>query len=118
MSADYKTCILGSTYEHEFNTPNPEPEVAIPELRKKVESFFPKLAKAEVLDIRAGIRASTKGQRLPIVGNVSEKVWFITGMGSKGLLYHAWLGECLATAILENEPELIPGEVRQLLRQS
>jgi glycine/D-amino acid oxidase-like deaminating enzyme len=34
-----------------------------------------------------------------MVKEVSSRVWVITAMGSRGLLYHAYFGEKLAQAI-------------------
>lgn len=114
MGRDKKHCLVGTTHERDFTSPEPEPEVAAPLIFEKVNPFFPGLQKAAVKGCRAGIRASPGGKRLPILGKVGKKLWFITGLGGKGLLYHAFLGDKLAQAILSDDPGAIPHEVRHI----
>lgn len=82
------TCIAGATYEREFTHSEPDVAVAQAEIMSKVMDIMPALNRARILDCRSGIRASTPDHR-PIAKQVSGKCWVITGMGSRGLLYHA-----------------------------
>jgi glycine/D-amino acid oxidase-like deaminating enzyme len=92
---DPAICQIGSTYEHEFDTLDPD-EKAILELLGKVAKFYPPASDFEVVEIRAGARISQpKGYR-PILEKLDAKTWVFTGLGSRGLLYHAWLGKQLA----------------------
>lgn len=112
MGKQQNTCIAGATFEREFKNEKPDTDVAIPLIMSKITPFFPALAKAQILSCHAGIRAtSPENHHLPLVGRISEKQWYITGLGSKGLLYHAWLGDLLAQAILNNDPSVFPPEV-------
>lgn len=103
-------CFAGSTHEHHFTTLGPDIETAKAEILRKVSTFFPKINELEITGVKVGIRASRKGTKIPLMGKISKKEWFITGLGGKGLLYHAWLGEILAEAILTDNPSVIPKE--------
>jgi len=112
MSKDHTYCLAGSTYEREFTSIEADPAWATPIILEKVTPFFPSIAQGEVLNCYAGVRvATTHNKHLPLIGRISDKYWFFTGLGSKGLLYHAWLGELLAQAALTNDPTLIPREI-------
>lgn len=99
-SYEKHTCIVGATYERDFIDEEPNREVAKKELLTKTEQILPLLENASIIDCRAGIRASTPDHR-PIAKRINEKCWVLTGMGSKGLLYHALFAEHLAKEILK-----------------
>lgn len=88
MNAENETCILGATFEREFNHILPDLDRAKQELYPKIEPLFPHINKWGVKECRAGVRCSTPDHR-PIVKRVKKNCWVLTGMGSKGLLYHA-----------------------------
>lgn len=110
---DPHRCIAGATFERQFSSLDPDPSIAIPKIFDKILPFFPALAEAEVLTCRAGVRATLGRDPLPLVDRISKTLWVFTGLGAKGILYHAWLGERLAQAILTDDPLLIPQAVRQ-----
>jgi glycine/D-amino acid oxidase-like deaminating enzyme len=110
MRKDLKSCLVGSTYEHTFSTPQADKAKAYEEIMPHIISFFPKLAKAEILHCRAAFRATTPNH-LPIVGKVADKYFFFTGLGSKGLLYHAWIGKRVARALLSNQTKHFPAKL-------
>lgn len=110
MSKDCKTCTVGATFEREFDTLHADQETASAEILPRVTSFFPALAKAKILNCRSGFRAASS-THLPVVGRASENVYFFTGLGSKGLLYHAWVGRHVAQAILSQDPSHFPPEL-------
>lgn len=114
MNPGYDSCSIGSTYEHDFQDLKAHKEYVYQELMPKILPFFPSLADAEVLGCRSGVRASSRS-RFPLLGRIADHFWFFTGLGSKGLLQHAWLGKRLARAILENDPaKHLPSEVCQI----
>jgi hypothetical protein len=39
--------------------------------------------------------------------------WLIGGLGSRGLIYHGWLGERVAAAMTAGDASLIPSELNQ-----
>jgi glycine/D-amino acid oxidase-like deaminating enzyme len=114
MRPDNKSCLVGSTYEHQFTTPKAERESALQEIMPNVLEFFPALKDAQVLNVRAAFRASTPNH-LPLVGKVSDKFYFFTGLGSKGLLYHAWVGKLVARALLSTHASHFPEKIHCVL---
>ena len=101
MSEDLASCIAGATYERIFTTTAPTPDIAIPELLAKIETLFPPLKGAKILNYRAGLRASCLTKPMPLLKQIGERCWLITGMGSKGLLYHALFAKRLSQEVLK-----------------
>lgn len=81
--------IVGSTYER---TPQDAVEVLLP----KLAEIQPEFKVNEVLTVKKAFRASAPGH-LPLVKQLNEKTWAFTGLGSKGLLYHAYYARQLAS---------------------
>ncbi len=80
--------IVGATYEHQFTSPQPDLELAIASLLPKMLEVYPSLVDAKIIDCNASLRASAPSHQ-PLIFKANPKTWMITGMGSKGLLYHA-----------------------------
>jgi glycine/D-amino acid oxidase-like deaminating enzyme len=98
LTEDPTLCQIGSTYEHEFSSPEPDPR-CIPELLEKAAKLYPPAREFEVVEVRAGARISQpKGYR-PTSEKIGPKTWVFTGLGSKGLLYHALLGKFLLNSL-------------------
>ncbi len=114
MSRDQKRCIVGATFERDFDSTQADQEKAASEILPNITSFFPALEKAKILDCRAGFRAGTQSH-LPLVGQASEKLYFFTGLGSKGLLYHAWVGKRMARAMISKSIAHLPSDIRYTL---
>lgn len=95
-----KACVAGSTYEKNYTSSLPELELAKKLLLPKITALYPPLQNAEIIGCRAGFRASTP-DHLPLIGQFGEKLFAITGMGSKGLLYHALYAKKLCNQIVE-----------------
>jgi glycine/D-amino acid oxidase-like deaminating enzyme len=85
-------CHLGATYERDFTDENPSEETAIALLQPATK----------VLDCRAGIRVTNPAHYFPILEQIDPKTWVITALGSRGLLYHAYLGKKITQTVLEN----------------
>jgi glycine/D-amino acid oxidase-like deaminating enzyme len=107
MEKEGKSCLAGATFERKFEDANPDPSIASPLIKEKIISFFPSLKDAPILDCKAGIRAIALNNGPPLLGKVLNNIWYITGLGAKGLLYHGHLGDLLAKAILANDPSLL-----------
>lgn len=88
MLPDKTSCLVGSTYEKQFASEEPDWEIAKREILPKLAFLYPPLKNAQVINCRSGIRASGP-QHLPILERLSERLFVLTAMGSKGLLYHA-----------------------------
>ena len=93
-------CLAGSTYERDFISDTPDLPKAYELLMPKIVEMVPELESAKVLGCRAGIRASTPN-RLPLLQRISPKVTILTGLGSKGLLYHALYAHQCSKLLLE-----------------
>ena len=91
MMQDPKRAVIGATYEHTFESEEPN-RFAIDYLYPKAMALYPALEEVEVVEIKAALRA-TMPNRLPLVKKMSHKLSFITGMGSRGLLYHAYFAK-------------------------
>lgn len=110
MHPSGKSCTVGATYEHDFISAKVEQEKAAQDILPKVTAFFPALGEAKILRCRAAFRASTPNH-LPIAGKINEQFYFFSGLGSKGLLYHGWLGKRVARMLLTKDPGHLPKEV-------
>lgn len=84
-------CQVGSTYEH---TEKPDPKKAL-ELLDKAALFYPPAKDFEIVEIRCGVRIAPKGTYKPIVAKINPKTWVFTGLGSRGLIYHALLAKMI-----------------------
>lgn len=95
MDEDQKSCWAGSTFEKDFANHKPDLDKAFKEIMPKVAGIIPALGHAPILDCQAGIRVATPNH-LPIIKELKPGCWVFTGLGSKGLLYHALLGKDLS----------------------
>lgn len=100
MHRNHTSCIIGTTYERTFTSPEPDPEYAVAEILPKATACIPALAEAQVLGCRAGIRVAGPGH-LPVVRQVAPKIWLYSGLGSKGLLYHALYARKLVQELVD-----------------
>jgi len=98
MNPDNKSCIVGATFEREFVTTDPDLTTALDEILPKLHAFFPYLDASSVITCRAGTRAATPDHK-PLLIKATENCWVLSGMGSKGLLYHALFAKELAELI-------------------
>ncbi|MBN9378224.1 MAG: hypothetical protein BGO14_06115 [Chlamydiales bacterium 38-26] len=101
---DKGNCIVGATYERGYKNHEPDIDRAYQEIMPKAKALIPVLGETELLSCRAGIRASTP-DHMPLIKKLDARHWVITGMGSKGLLYHALYAENLVKMMIS---ELIP----------
>ena len=99
MHPSKNSCMAGATFERDFEHSEPCLEVAVKDIMPKAKELYPSLERRKILDCKAGIRVSTP-DHLPRVDKVAENCWAITGMGSKGLLYHALFAKRLALSLL------------------
>ncbi|MEX0723400.1 MAG: FAD-dependent oxidoreductase [Gracilimonas sp.] len=102
--------IAGSTYEHDFDHEKPDEEGA-KYLAQRLGKVYPALFKeATLVDQWAGVRASSPNRK-PFLGShpKNDKMFVFAGLGSKGLMYSGYLGDLLASNILDSKP--LPKEV-------
>lgn len=98
MAPDVRSCLAGATFERRFADAEVDQAVAEAEILPELVRMIPALAEAKVLGCRAGMRASTPNHE-PIAGRFGEKLWVLTGLGSKGLLYHGLLARQVAEQV-------------------
>lgn len=91
-------CIAGASYERHFVEEGPDLETAIEEIMPKLQAYLPWIDSSMVKGCRAGIRASAPRHQ-PLLERIDGRTWLLTGMGSKGLLYHALYAEELVKSI-------------------
>jgi glycine/D-amino acid oxidase-like deaminating enzyme len=100
LAEERKSCFIGSTYQRGDMSENPQPELVKKELFAKIACFFPSVFELAVTECRAAFRVARKGHYLPIATRLKEKIWILTAMGSRGLLYHAYFGRTIAEEIV------------------
>lgn len=100
MSEAGNSCLVGATYEKDLDSACVDVEKAKQELLPKAYELFPALQEMAIIHGYAGFRAVTP-QRAPLAEQLSSKQWILSGMGSKGLLYHALYAKELIDKILE-----------------
>ncbi len=95
MNPHFGSCFVGATFERHFSTSEPEADSAIKLLLPRAVQLLPDLAHSKVIDCKSGVRASGLNHK-PVLKQMSDKCWIFSGMGSKGLLYHALYAKELA----------------------
>ena len=88
-------------------------------LKAGAASMLPSMNSWEIEKIRSGVRAipplNSLGA-LPMAGRLPSSSehnnwWIVTGLGSRGLVYHAWLGKLLAYSIWYRTEDNLPQEL-------
>jgi glycine/D-amino acid oxidase-like deaminating enzyme len=87
---------VGSTYEH---TQKPDPKKAI-DLLKKVSAFYLPANDFKIIEVVSGVRIAPKVGYMPIIKKIDNRSWLFTGLGSRGLLYHAFFAKQLVEDIV------------------
>ncbi|XP_044472434.1 putative thiamine biosynthesis oxidoreductase ThiO isoform X2 [Mangifera indica] len=122
-----RSLYVGSTWEWKSRNSSPKVSVdeaskALEELLPKASSIYPGITNWSFTEARAGLRAMpplTVNGSLPLLGCIEDligktqtcKYWLFGGLGSRGLLYHAWLGKLMAQAVLSCDERIIPPEL-------
>lgn len=109
LNAERHTCIVGSTFEHNQPDSKPDEKLAYDEIMPPIIELFPALKQAEILNYYAGMRTSST-THLPLISKIREGLWFLGGLGAKGLLYHGLTGDMLAQAVIHNSTAHIAKE--------
>lgn len=100
LSKDEERCYLGSTYERDFATEKPCMGTATDLIFKQIGQFIPSYGSFKVEECLSQMRVVNAAGYHPIVKKLGEKLYVMTAMGSRGLLYHALLGKELAEEIV------------------
>ncbi|SCA58824.1 Uncharacterized protein AB751O23_AQ_00180 [Chlamydiales bacterium SCGC AB-751-O23] len=99
---DENSLLLGATFEKEFESPKIGQSEELERLKLKGYDLFPPLKKLKVKEQRSAIRLCSSYHR-PLWGRLNEKVYLLTSLGSKGLLFHALLAKELVKAFFAKE---------------
>lgn len=83
---------LGSTYEHNFTQMDFSLGEAQQRIIGKLSTCFPWIKEISISGGKAAIRVCNKKHYFPVFDKISPGLWVMTGMGSRGLLYHAIMG--------------------------
>ncbi|MCH9630751.1 MAG: tRNA 5-methylaminomethyl-2-thiouridine biosynthesis bifunctional protein MnmC [Chlamydiia bacterium] len=103
---------IGSTYEHNFDSELPNKCVAKEKIFHSLKNSNINLKEdeIEILDVKAGVRVTNPKTHLPTIRKMSDRLYCITQLGSRGLLYHGMLGMQLSHAIHRNDTTRISRE--------
>lgn len=85
--------VIGSTYEKGKCDELIDQDFAIADIMPKLATFASLKHPLNICGVRAGVRVVNKDHYFPIAKRVSNREYVITGMGSRGLLYHALIGK-------------------------
>lgn len=102
MTESRTSCLVGATFEKGHHEAIIDLEIAQKELIPKAVELFPPLKDASIINCYTGMRAVTPQHR-PFIQRLSSNQWILTGMGSKGLLYHSLLAKELVQKIWDEE---------------
>lgn len=112
IPAPDKASVLNNLVQPLDDDINESIAAARPLLEDRLVKLYPHLHGAyQAYRVSSGIRLVTERTnlgRLPIVGKLSDRVWVLTGLGSRGLVYHALMAQYLTQAIISNDESLIP----------
>lgn len=122
-----RSLYMGSTWEWKSRNSSPnvsadESSSALQELLPKANVIYPAIKDWTFTGAKAGLRAMpplTPHGSLPLLGCINDVIggnyacnyWLFGGLGSRGLLYHGWLGKLIAQAMLCSNEEVIPIEL-------
>lgn len=96
-SQDPSICFFGSTYERDEINQEPNPNKAISILQKRLGPYISDWNDISFKGALAAVRLCGKNHYLPTIQKLTSKVFLFAGLGSRGLLYHGYYGEQLAT---------------------
>lgn len=100
MNEKQNTCLVGATFEKKYANSQPDIKIAQEDILPKAIAMLPGLESAYVIQCFAGLRVVT-ANHMPLIKKIGKKQWVLTGMGSKGLLYHALSAKQIASEILK-----------------
>lgn len=109
-SSSNDECFVGSTYEHDFLSEEPCLGTANDLIFRQIGQFFPSYGSFKVKGCRSALRVANQKSYHPLIGKLDENLYVITGLGSRGLLYHSYLGKILVENMCNGKE--IPEEVQ------
>lgn len=101
---------VGSTYEHRYTQIEPDMDTAKELILPKCKEYFSAIDQMEITDCRAAVRVANPSSHLPVIKRCSASLYAVSGLGSRGLLYHGLLGKQLTEALLLQDTKRISRE--------
>lgn len=125
-SADESTRVVGGATFEPLGTRRADSDgasaSALAELRAQLEQLWPASTLDDPRLYGSGVRAMPPRTQLgsvPLTGRMPRpehrNAWYVTGLGGRGLLYHAELGRTVALAALTNDEGALLVETRSRL---
>lgn len=108
MEESRNSCLIGSTYESDFIDDAPDPKLALEKILPATSSIHPDIANFKFLECKSGIRVHGPDKRNPFIKRLNEQSWIFSGLGSRGLLYHAYYAKKLAQEIHDESLKSAP----------
>ena len=108
---------IGSTYERGVVNTEPDVDFAKQKIFEKLSNLLQGKC-LKIIEGKAAIRVSSKGHYFPLAGCVKENIYIFTGLGSRGLLYHALFAKMLSASILTGDESHLPKITQQLLSKN
>jgi glycine/D-amino acid oxidase-like deaminating enzyme len=90
---------VGSSYEHHFKDPLPELEVAKKKILDPWINIFPEMKQGKIISCDAGLRLMHTKNYLPLIQKLNATTFSFSALGSRGLLYHAYVAQKLVEAL-------------------
>lgn len=95
LHEDPSLCFVGSTYERQFTSAEPNLEEAKQLILPKLFRFLPFKEELDVIECKSAIRVMNRHDYTPLMRQIGPHTWVLTAMGSRGLLYHAYYAKQL-----------------------
>lgn len=95
--------VVGSTYERKFEDEKPELETALKLLKDPLNLYFSPYDTQTPQKVLSGVRVAHPNFNHPKIIPHQKKHFFVTGLGSRGLLYHGLLGRLVKSLIIDGE---------------
>lgn len=92
--------VIGSTYERQFTKTEADLEKAYALLKEPISIHFKPYDEKTPIGVLAGVRVAHPNFNHPKIIKKDNKTLVITGLGSRGLLYHGFLGKLLKEYLL------------------
>eukprot|EP00898_Chlorokybus_atmophyticus_P003870 jgi/Chlat1/4484/Chrsp29S04423 len=103
--------------------PEEEARAVSEQLLSKASDIFSPVSRWQLQQVNSGVRAMlprTDLGSLPLARMLPRRehehgadAWVAVGLGARGLVHHAWLGEVVAAAVLARDESLLPVELRR-----
>lgn len=95
--------VIGSTYERNFESDAVDIYAAYRFLEAPLQEFYQPYDKQTPVSIQSGIRVAHPNVNYPRCFQVEDHIYALTGYGSRGLLYHGYLGYLISEKLKNKE---------------